>query len=446
MANIIISGAGQVGKYTAEVLEKQNDAVTVIDINETQLLDLENSFDGRLLHGSACHVDTLKMANIENCDAFLAATSLDEVNLTTGAIAKKLGAKNVIARVHSGQYFNNSKIDYAKTFSVDHLICPEQLTSHAICSKLQNPGVNAIQSFAKSEIELHQYVIKKNCTLVSKPLAELGLPTGVRVASIRRNDQGFYPVADSQLDFNDVISIIGPQNTFAEIDQLFGAKISEKIEIAIVGASSLAEWLIESLDLEKIKVKLFETDFVTAEVFAEKFPEITVINDNPLEEKVFEEENLDRCSAYVAVADNEELNILGALQAKKLGVRLTIATINNPTYLKYIGGFGIDFTFSPRIEGAKELIRLLDSSPVKIRSKIERGHVHIYELQSTAKGQSTGERLIDVSFPKTSIVVAIERKGDVFAPNPGQAIEAGDTMYIIGPPDIEKQLEKMFIG
>ena len=72
--------------------------------------------------------------------------------------------------------------------------------------------------------------------------------------------------------------------------------------------------------------------------------------------------------------------------------------------------------------------------------------MHIYELQSTAKGQSTGERLIDVSFPKTSIVVAIERKGDVFAPNPGQAIEAGDTMYIIGPPDIEKQLEKMFIG
>lgn len=446
MANIIISGAGQVGKYTAEILEKQNDGVTVIDINESQLLELENSFDGRLILGSACHASILQDAKIGACDAFLAATSLDEINLTTAAIAKDLGATKVIARVHSRQYFNSDHIDYAKIFSVDHIICPEGLTSHAICAKLQTPGINAIQSFAQNKIELHQYVIANDCPLVSKPLAELGMPTGVRVASIRRNDQGFYPVAESQMEINDTISIIGPHSSFAEIDKIFGNKISERMEVAIVGASQIAEWILHDLDLDKFKIKLFETDLQIAEDYAQRFPQITVINDNPLEEKVFEEENLDRCGAYVAVAQNEELNILGALQAKKLGVPITIATINNPTYLKYIDGFGIDFTFSPRIEGAKELIRLLDDSPVKIRSKIEHGYVHIYEVQATQRGKSTGKRLIDSQFPKTSIVVAIDRSGEVFAPNPGQEVLTDDILFIIGPPHIESELEKMFIG
>jgi len=446
MANIIISGAGEVGRYTAEVLERQNDGVTLIDVDEQQLRSVENSLEGRLIHGSACHADVLEKADIENCDAFLAATSLDEVNLTTCAIAKKLGARKVIARVHSRKYMESTLLDYAETFSIDHLICPEQLTSHAICAKLQTPGVNAIQSFARNEIELHHYIIKKDCDRIAKPLKYLGLPIGSRFASIRRGDEAFYPIATSVLMPDDVVSIIGPTSSFGKIDHLFGDKHIRKVDVVIVGASSVCEWILAGIDQSSARIKLFETDLPKAESFAARYPFITVINDNPLDEKVFEEESIDRADAYVAVSDNEELNILGALHAKKLGVAMTIATINNSTYLKYLNGFGIDFTFSPRIEGAKELIRLLDTSPIKIRSKIEKGKVYVYEVQTTTKGKKTSERLKDLTFPQMSIVIAIERNGKVIAPTPNDTIEPNDNLFLIGPQNIERELARMFVG
>ena len=121
---IIISGAGEVGSFTAELLSENGHQVTIIDIKEEKLARLDQRVEARLVKGSSCQWQTLKKAGINDCDVVVAATNMDEINLLTGSIAKKMGVPNVISRIHDSHYDTSEQFDYAKSLDIDHLIFP----------------------------------------------------------------------------------------------------------------------------------------------------------------------------------------------------------------------------------------------------------------------------------------------------------------------------------
>lgn len=440
---IIISGAGEVGSFAAQLLSENGHNVTVIDENPDCLEKLSQVVEAKMVLGSSCHAHVLSEAKIDQCDVMIAATSLDEINLLSGALGRKLGAKKVISRIHNRNYRASKLFNYARGLGIDHLIYPEELTARSICSHINDPGVMAIQTFARDQIELHQYLIDHNSRVLNLPLKEVRLPDGLRIVKIRRDGELVFPNADTTLMPNDIITLIGPSDKYPLIKGVFSKEKRKSKELAIAGGSSTAEWVIAHLRGQDISIRLFEQNLDRAKDLANKYEKITVLAADTLDLHTFESEHLERCSSLLALSDNQERNILVALQAKKLGVESTFAVIHNSTYLSALEEVGIDYCYSPRMEAAKELLRLMDDSPIKTVTTLGDGSFHIYEMTAT-KGHAIGRRLRDVNFPKHSFLAAIQRGIKVISPEADDIVEESDTLIIIGPEEIEPVLTELY--
>ncbi len=143
--NIVICGAGDVGRHAAEVLGGDGHNITIIDRALDKLVPIEDMLDVGTLHGNGADAQVLLEAGCAKAGLYLAATDVDEINLLSASIAAGLGAKRTIARVHHGAYFERRGIDYARHFGVDHLVSPEHTTAVAIAQTLRNPGALAME-------------------------------------------------------------------------------------------------------------------------------------------------------------------------------------------------------------------------------------------------------------------------------------------------------------
>ena len=446
MKNVVITGAGEVGRYAAQVAQKDGLKVTIIENCKEAISLVENSVDARIIEGSSCHADILRKAEVDQCDILMAATSLDEINLLTASIAKRMGAKKVMARIHNTAYFDKT-FDYRESFGVDHFVCPEQLTARAIVSDLDlsEPNASKIPRFAQNEIEIRNYIVSPKSDAVHLPLKELDLPPGVRLALIRREGQGIAPEGDCVLKALDKISIIGPADSFKEALSIFGREETKVRNLAISGGGPISEWLLQKLDHSRYQVKLFEKNEVLAEKIARMHRDITVINDDPLEGDLFQGEHLENCSSFLALGTSQEHNILGAMQAKTHGVQNVVALIQSMNFLRILRDTRIDHLYSPRIEAAKSLRQVTDSSSIRVLARLDVKVSLVYQVRVKSSSKAIGRELIELKFPKTSFVAAIEREGGVHYPIFSDKIRKEDVLVVIGPMGLKNYLRETFI-
>ena len=193
-----------------QLLSENGHSVTVIDENAECLERLGQVVEAKMVLGSACHAQTLMEADVPSCDVMIAATSLDEINLLSGALCKQLGANKVISRIHNRNYRTSMRFDYAKGLGIDHLIYPEELTARSICSHINDPGVMAIQSFARDQIELHQYRIELKSKVANIPLKNIKLPEGLRIIKVRREGE-LIILRKHRNEAGDIVTMIGPR-------------------------------------------------------------------------------------------------------------------------------------------------------------------------------------------------------------------------------------------
>lgn len=101
--NIIIAGAGEVGTHLAKMLSQEYHDIVVIDPDTEKLAQLSSSADLLVVEGSATSIAALKEANIKKADLFVAVTSSENANILSATLAKRLGAKKVIARIDNNE-------------------------------------------------------------------------------------------------------------------------------------------------------------------------------------------------------------------------------------------------------------------------------------------------------------------------------------------------------
>jgi len=444
--NIIIAGGGEVGRRAAEVLAEGGHDVTVIDLEAEVLSRLEESVDLRTLRGNCAHAEIIQEAGGEACDLFVAATSQDEINLLAAAPAKAVGAKKCVARVHHGPFFEQRSLDYAAHFHIDRLVCPEHLTALAIARTLRNPGAIAVESFARGQIELQQFVVEADVPAVGTRLADLHLPRGVRLAVVERDTFAFIPDGETQSAEGDVVYLIGESALIENARRLFHQSKPKRTHVVVMGGPAMGVWLCRALKGRSFSVRLFETDEERAQELARKLEHVTVVQADPTDRTVFEEENIVSADAFVALTRDDEHNILGAAQAKSQGVRQTIAVVERPTYLHLLRHVGIDQAFSPRDVAAREIEGLIEDRPVRRLASLAEGAADVYEVRATLAGEATNAPLRKIRMPAHSLVAAIQRGDQASVPGATDAVRAGDRVIVIGPQGVDKEFRRLFVG
>ncbi|MEE9404047.1 MAG: Trk system potassium transporter TrkA [Algisphaera sp.] len=443
--DIVICGAGEVGRHSAEVLAPLGHNVTLIDQNADRLAEIDDAVDVRSLVGSGTQAQVLAEAGAATADLFIAATHVDEINLLSASIATAIGCERSIARVHHSAYYEGKGLDYAKHLGIDHLVCPEYTTAKAIAATLRSPGAHAVENFARGAIEMQRLLVPENAKAVGVPLCDLKLPAGSRVAAVERGDVAFLPKARTKVLAGDLVTLIGETKSLEKTVKLFRPGAGGRLSVMVMGGSTQGVWLCRELKSRNFSVRLFVQRPGRAQELAEKLPWVTVINGDVINSDILLDERVDQADAFVSATEDEETNILAAARAKSMGAKSAIAVLQRPTYLHLIGHIGLDHAFSPRATAVNEIERLLKGQAVTPLGAIAEGIANVYEIRVPGLAKQVIDvPLREIGLPEGAIVAAISRGDRAFVPGADDTVKSGDTVVVIGDPDCDATLRELF--
>lgn len=442
---ILICGMGEVGTHSAEFLNQTGRSITAVDLDSAKLRAIADTMDVSVLQGNCASAAVLKEAGAPSADFVLATTDDDEVNLVTASLAKALGAKRTIAHIRHSTYHEQTDVDYEAHFGIDHIVCPQFATASAIARSLRNPAAVAIEHFARGRIDMHQVVLPEKCPVLGKPLSQIQLPKGTRIAAVSRESEAVIPSASTTLAAGDRLVLIGNSPVFDDMLRRLGVKDARRKNVVIMGGTPMAVWLCEVLHKRDWSIRLFETDLTRAEELAQKLDWVTVLNADPTDNAVFAEEHIGQADVFIAVHHEEEENIVGAVFAKAGGVTECVAVVERARYLDLLYHIGVDRAYSPGMVAAKELDILLDESSFQRMATLASG-VDVYLWRVAPDDAATERPLSELNLSPGGVIAAIRREGEVWVPSAEDAPMPGDSIMVIGTAGQEKSLRAALCG
>ncbi len=451
---IIILGAGQVGRTAAYHLSREEaNEVTVVDINEDTLRDLQDRLDIRTVAGNASYPTVLEAAGANEADIIVALTSADEVNMMACEVAYTLfRTPTKIARIRSAEYTSRKELFSEEALSVDFFISPEQLVTEYIEKLIQHPGALQVLDFADGKVRLVGVRAKKDGLLVGRMLRELRehLPkSDARVVAIYRAGRSIPPQGDTVIEQGDEVFFLAASADISRVMSELRKADSPVKRVVIAGGGNIGFRLATTLEKQN-QVKLIERDAKRARKVSELLENTIVLNGDAADEELLIEENIDSADVFAALTNSEEANILSAMLAKRLGAHKVMALINKPSYAELMESGSIDIAISPQTITIGSLLAHVRRGDVVRVHSLRRGAAEAIEVIVHGSERSCrviGKRIDQIQLPEGASIGAIVRADQVIMAHHDIVIEADDhvILFLADRRHIEA-VEKLFLG
>jgi trk system potassium uptake protein TrkA len=329
---IVIVGAGQVGGTLAENLAREYNDITVVDINENALRALQDRLDIRTVAGTGSHPNVLVNAGIEEADMLVAVTSSDEVNIIACQVAYSLfHTPTKIARIRSRNYTDpkyKAKLFNNNHMPVDVMITPEQVVTDYIQKLVEQPGALQVLDFADGSIQLVGLRAVKDGPLVGQQLRTLKdhMPNvDARVAAVFGKDGAVFPTGDTVIEDGDEVFFVAARNNIRKVMSELRRLEKPYRRLVIAGGGNIGFRLAKALENE-YNIKIIEFSTERARHLSEKLNKTVVLNGSATDQELLLDENIDKADVFLALTNDDEVNILASLLAKQLGAR-TVMTL-----------------------------------------------------------------------------------------------------------------------
>ncbi|MDF1558630.1 MAG: Trk system potassium transporter TrkA [Bacteroidales bacterium] len=445
---IVIAGAGEVGTHLARMLSQSEHEIILIDTEVERLTPIDSSIDVLTYEGSATSLNILKEALKKNTDLFIAVAHYEDTNISAAILAKKLGARKVIARVDNMEYLERNNKEFFKSMGVDHMIYPELIAAKEVISLLKETGTTEFMDFAGGLLSLYVQKLEKNAPVLNKSLEEVSNTIGsieYRAVAIKRHEHTIIPRGKEEFLDGDLAFVISTREGIADMMKFSGKKNVEAKSIMILGGSRIGRHIAQKLQ-NYCQVKLIDYNLEKCRYLAEDLEDTLVINGDGRDGDLLAEEGLQNMDAFVAVTGNSETNILSCLLAKKIGVMKTIAEVENMEYINLAENSGIDTIINKKIATASRIFRHT-MNPNVTQVKMMTGtdaEVIEYNVPEGARITSGPLKLID--FPRDAIVGGGIRKYKAYIATGDTLIQAGDKVVVFALPSAFDKLNKFFTG
>ena len=433
---IIIIGAGEVGHNLCSTLAAAGHNVTLIEQSGLRYEKLDEEQNARIILGNGSSARQLVDVDVASCDAFLAMTSDDRTNVISCSLAKGLGAKNTIARIHDDTYSDNSVINYQLHFGIDLLVNPEAICAVELAKEIRSAGRVAVENFARGQIEVQQQQVAPKSHLIGKKLEDLKLDPRVRIGFVQRDGNSAVASAETVLQENDLITLFGhPEELFSLRERFDPKQKINESRVVLFGGSETAISLIRLLSNPRFKVRVIEKNKTKCRDLSERFPNVTVIHGDATSLRLLEEEQIGSADYFVACTKDDEDNILTCLQAAKLGANHVQLVINKGDYDQLLGilktMLGIEVVVSPRQATAEFMLRSLSAESSSTLAEVPRGGGKIVEVRIKHSSPCVGKKIKDIHLPADALFVALLHKFKAKVPSADDIILAGDRVVLI---------------
>ncbi|MBI9060958.1 MAG: Trk system potassium transporter TrkA [Marinilabiliaceae bacterium] len=443
---IFIAGAGEVGTHLAKMLCSANHDVILMDEDEERLKQIDSHFDLMTIRGTISSIEDLKEANVKSCDLFISVPPYQDMSILSAILAKKLGAKKTIARVNNYEYLLPENMEFFEQLGIDELIYPEQLGTKEVVASLKQVGTRQLFEFSGSKLVLFALKVRDNAPICDKTLADIsGMyeKQEYNIVAINRDGTTIIPRGKETLQHNDLVYIITNKSAVKQVMKDAGKKQFEIRNVMILGGSRIGKKV--ALQLEgQYNIKLIEIDKEKAARLADMLENTLVINGDGRNLELLKDEGIHKMDAFVAVTGNSEVNILACQLAKKMGVKKTVAEVENIDYIDLAENIGIGTLINKKLIAASHIYRYTLRAHVSHVKCLTATDAEVLELIAQPDSKVTKSTLSNLSLPKDVNVGGIIRGESAIIATGDTQILPNDKVVLFAMPSGISKIEKMF--
>ena len=449
---VVICGAGQVGTSIARHLAGENNDVTVIDQDPELIQKVGDTLDVCAVKGHASFPNVLEQAGLRDADMIIAVTYSDEVNMVACQIAHSLfNVPTKIARVRSQDYLLPVWADLFSrdNMPIDVIISPEREVAKAISRRLHVPGAIDVVPMAGGRVS----VVGVRCTeatpIIDTPLRQLTSlfnDLSIVVVGLFRGGQSIVPKSDDQMLENDEVYFVCDTEHLWRALATFGHEEPEARSVVIAGGGNIGLTLAQEIERDHpgVGAKVIEMDRNRARFVAEELRGTIVLNGDVLDPDILEEAGVAESETFIAVSNDDEVNILSSLLAKQYGAERTVSLINASTYAPLITQLGIDTVVNPRALTVSSILQHVRRGRINSVYSVGEELGEVVEAEALETSPLVGSELRDAKIPAGVIIGAIARGDEVIMPRGDTIVRAGDRVVLFATYQAVKQVEKLF--
>lgn len=443
---IVIAGAGAVGTHLAKMLSHQDHDIILLDSDEEKLKEIDSHLDLLTIVGSCASLQDLREANVKKADLFIAVTQSETTNITSTILAKKLGANKTIARIDNQEYLVPENKEYLKSLGIDELIYPERLAAKEVISYLSRSGTRQVYEFSGGKLILYGIKISSKSIIMDKTMAEVAEMTAdvdFRAVAIKREDRTIIPRGHNRFSRGDLVFVVSKPESIEKVMLLAGKPKYDIKNAMILGGSRIGQKTAMELG-KKMNLKLLEIDKDKSLKLADVLQDALVINGDGRDKELLIEEGIHKMDAFVAVTGNSETNILACLLAKKMGVKRTIAEVENIDYIDLADNIGVGTMINKKLLAASYIYRFTMDADVQHCKWLTVSDAEVMELVAKPGSKITKGELKDLNFPDDANIGGVIRGNKSIIATGDTEIQEDDKVVVFTLPSAIKKVEKFF--
>ena len=444
----LVIGAGEVGYHIAKFLSLTHDVIVVE--KDEEVSRRADELDVQVLEGNGANADILASI-LHDVDILVAVTGIDEVNIVACMTAKLIIKSHpgwretkTIARVSNPDYID-VPVTSRSQVGVDIMICPELALASEVAEVLSSPSAIGAEVFAEGKVQMMEFAIRPDNSLVGKQIQNLKLDDCCIVSAIFRKSEIIIPHGDDTINANDHIVVVGKPKALEEFGRVFGDGGPHRIKILLIGCGIVGFYLAKLIDKdENADLKIIEYRKSRCIEVAEILENALILNGDGTDVNLLREENIEDMDVVLAVTDNDEKNLLCSLLAKQMGAKKVIARADRSDYIPLFEMIGIDMAVSPREATVNEVLKLTMGKGIEKLATLEGEKAEIIEYTASKHSKIVGKSLDRVKFPKGGIVTMVVHNDEIIIPRGDSVIREGDRVIVFALSSAVSAVEKLF--
>ena len=445
---IIIAGAYAIGTHLAKLLARNDQDIVLIDEDEERLNNISSDYDLMTVHASPSSIKALKNAGVGNADLYIGVTPDENENMNSCILAKALGAKKTVAKVNNYEFMNPELKVIFDNVGIDSLIYPENLAAQDIVNGLKMSWVRQRWDVHNGALIMLGIKLRETCEILNEPLKDLCKPESpYHIVAVKRGDETIIPRGDDVLKMYDMAYFMTTRNYIPYIRKIVGKEHYVDVKnVMVMGGGNTAVRAVQMMP-EYMNVKIFESDEKRCEQINELIDtdKAMVINGDGRDISLLVEEGVKNTQAFVSLTGNAETNILACLTAKRLGVRKTIAMVENIDYVKMAESLDIGTIINKKAIAASHIYQMMLDSDVKNTRFLMTANADVAEFTAQEGSKVTRKKVFELGLPHGTTIGGLVRGGEGHLVSGGSQIEAGDIVVVFCHNVNMSKIEKYFI-
>lgn len=440
------------GSHLAKMLSSESHDITVIDSSSKRLMELSSAADIVTIVGNPSSITTLKEAGAETADLFISVypTESQDVNIVSALLAKKLGSKKVTARINNEEYLSYDNKYLFTEMGIDLMFYPEKIAADEIMDQLSRTSSTDGMDFARGKLQMAVFRLEDNSPVIDMTLKDFAAEASstslqFRVVAVSHNNETIIPKFDYRFKYHDLVFIITKREGIDSLLHYMGSNNLEVKSIMIMGGSHTAEMVARGQLKKGNRVKIIDSNKDRCNELAQKLPDnVMIINADGRNTDLLIDEDIRNYDAFLALTENTEANILACVAAKRLGVRRTIAKVENLEYISLAESMGVDAIINKKLITASRIFKFTLSDKVRMVKYMNGASAEVIEFIVAPGARITKGMLKDLDFPQGAIIGGVIRGGESFIAVGDTQIKEYDRVAVFAMPEVVREVDRWF--